>query len=55
MLFSSILFLFYFLPLFFIAYYTWRGGRNIVLLAFSVLFYGWGDRSTCFCCWPASR
>ncbi|WP_409968635.1 MBOAT family O-acyltransferase [Bengtsoniella intestinalis] len=44
MVFSSLLFLFYFLPLTLVAYFLsplkWR---NLVLLAVSLLFYGWGE------------
>lgn len=44
MVFSSIPFLFFFLPIFFILYYVvptkWR---NIVLLIFSLIFYAWGE------------
>ena len=45
MLFSSLPFLFYFLPLFFILYFTAkkRNTRNYVLLAFSLVFYAWGE------------
>ena len=42
--FSSISFLFYFLPLFFIIYYlipAWA--KNVVLLAGSLFFYAWGE------------
>lgn len=43
MVFSSIIFLFYFLPAFLIAYYSvntkWK---NFVLLIFSIVFYSWG-------------
>jgi alginate O-acetyltransferase complex protein AlgI len=42
MLFSSITFLFYFLPLFLIAYHL-LPAPNLVLLLASLLFYGWGD------------
>jgi alginate O-acetyltransferase complex protein AlgI len=43
MLFSSLVFLFYFLPLVLLAYYlSPRVGRNAVLLFFSLLFYAWG-------------
>jgi len=43
MLFSSIIFLFYFLPLFLIAYYlTPAKHRNYTLLAGSIVFYAWG-------------
>jgi D-alanyl-lipoteichoic acid acyltransferase DltB (MBOAT superfamily) len=45
MVFSSIPFLFYFLPLFIPCYFLMRTvpGRNAVLLAFSLLFYAWGE------------
>lgn len=45
MVFSSVPFLFYFLPLFLPLYYLGRStrARNIVLLAFSVVFYAWGE------------
>ena len=43
MVFSSYLFLFYFLALLLLLYYLlparWRGGRNLLLLAFSLFFY----------------
>lgn len=43
MLFSSTVFLFYFLPLFLVSYYlTPLRYRNITLLAGSILFYSWG-------------
>lgn len=43
MLFSSLVFLFYFLPAVLIAYYlSPKIGRNAVLLFFSLLFYAWG-------------
>jgi D-alanyl-lipoteichoic acid acyltransferase DltB (MBOAT superfamily) len=45
MVFSSIPFLFFFLPLFFVAYFlapTIRG-KNLVTLAFSLVFYSWGE------------
>ena len=42
MLFSSVTFLFYFMPLFFLAYYA-LPGRNTTLLVGSVLFYSWGE------------
>ena len=42
MLFSSITFLFYFLPLFLLAYHL-LPAPNLVLLLSSLLFYGWGD------------
>jgi D-alanyl-lipoteichoic acid acyltransferase DltB (MBOAT superfamily) len=45
MLFPSITFLFYFLPLFFIVYCAAPGitAKNIVLLAASLVFYAWGE------------
>ena len=45
MLFPSITFLFYFLPLFFILYCVTPGitAKNVVLLAASLLFYAWGE------------
>src|SRR5215213_1656584 len=42
MLFSSAVFLFFFLPICLSAYYLSRGS-NLVLLAFSLLFYAWGE------------
>ena len=43
MVFSSIPFLFYFLPLVIVAYYvTPKCARNAVLLIFSLIFCGWG-------------
>lgn len=44
MVFSSLLFLFIFLPIFLGVYYiTPRKFRNFVLFAFSLLFYSWGE------------
>ncbi|MBQ2888616.1 MAG: MBOAT family protein [Firmicutes bacterium] len=44
MLFSGIPFLFYFLPLVLVIYFAVpRGGKNAVLLAASLFFYGWGE------------
>lgn len=44
MVFSSLLFLFRFLPAVLLAYFIApRGGRNLVLLLFSLLFYAWGE------------
>ena len=45
MVFSSLTFLFLFLPLVMISYYLipWRTGKNLVLLAFSLVFYAWGE------------
>lgn len=49
MLFSSLEFLFLFLPVFFLLYFAaparWRNG---ILLVFSLLFYGWGEPVTVF-------
>ncbi len=43
MVFSSIIFLFYFLPLFFLCYYlAARKYKNAVILVGSILFYAWG-------------
>ena len=45
MLFSSLTFLFLFMPLVFISYYCVnnRTYRNLVLLVFSLVFYAWGE------------
>ena len=44
MLFSSVEFLFFFLPLSLLLYFCVpRGARNAVLLAVSLVFYGWGE------------
>ena len=44
MVFSSIPFLFFFLPAFLILYYLMPGrAKNAVLLIFSLLFYAWGE------------
>lgn len=43
MVFSSIIFLLYFLPLFLITYYlVGKKYKNLVILCFSVFFYSWG-------------
>ena len=43
MVFSSSLFLFYFLPIFLVCYYLARNSlKNIVALVFSLFFYAWG-------------
>src|SRR5580658_6228410 len=42
MVFSSPAFIFFFLPICLAAYYLARGS-NIVLLAFSLIFYAWGE------------
>jgi D-alanyl-lipoteichoic acid acyltransferase DltB (MBOAT superfamily) len=45
MLFPSVVFLFYFLPLFIVIYCAAPGvvAKNVVLLAASLLFYAWGE------------
>ena len=45
MVFSSITFLFYFLPIFLIVYFVTPTikGKNVVALLFSLLFYAWGE------------
>ena len=45
MVFSSITFLFYFLPIFLIVYFATPTikGKNLVALLFSLLFYAWGE------------
>lgn len=44
MIFSSLLFLFWFMPVFFVVYYiTPKRFRNIVLFLGSILFYSWGE------------
>ncbi|MBR3307756.1 MAG: MBOAT family protein [Lachnospiraceae bacterium] len=44
MVFSSITFLFFFLPAFLILYYLVPGrAKNVVLLVFSLIFYAWGE------------
>lgn len=45
MVFSSVIFLFAFLPLFLAVYMIlpWTTAKNIVLLAFSLIFYAWGE------------
>lgn len=44
MVFSSVVFLFRFLPLFFILYYLAPGrGKNVVLFLGSLFFYAWGE------------
>ena len=42
--FSSLIFLFAFLPAFFLTYFIFkkREARNIILLVFSIIFYAWG-------------
>ena len=49
MLFSSIPFLYYFLPSVLIAYFLVpKKGKNAVLLLFSLVFYGWGEPKLVF-------
>lgn len=44
MVFSSVTFLFYFLPIFLIAYFLApQKARNVILLFASILFYAWGE------------
>jgi alginate O-acetyltransferase complex protein AlgI len=43
MLFTSVTFLFYFLPLTLLAYYTFPRYRDYLLLAASMVFYAWGE------------
>ena len=49
MLFSSLEFLYLFMPMVLLVYFLsplrWR---NIVLLIFSLIFYGWGEPVLCF-------
>ena len=48
MLFSSIPFLYYFLPLVLAVYFlTPRAGKNAVLFLSSLLFYAWGEPKFC--------
>jgi alginate O-acetyltransferase complex protein AlgI len=42
MVFSSIIFIFYFLPLFFLCFLAFGFNKN-VLLVFSIIFYSWGE------------
>ena len=46
MLFASTVFIFVFLPVVLLLYYTvfrkWRMGQNIMLLIASLIFYAWG-------------
>jgi len=42
MVFSSVVFIFYFLPVFLLIYYL-TGVRNAVLLTASAVFYVWGE------------
>ena len=48
MIFSSPVFLLCFLPVVLLLYYLplrrHRGGQNIMLLIFSLLFYAWGEK-----------
>lgn len=45
MLFSSLVFIWYFLPAVFLLYYLfpWKQAKNLVLLAASLFFYAWGE------------
>lgn len=44
MVFSSVIFLFRFLPLFFLCYFVFPGRmRNLILFLGSILFYAWGE------------
>lgn len=45
MVFSSLMFLFCFLPIFLVVYFGFKGrkARNVILLLFSLLFYGYGE------------
>jgi alginate O-acetyltransferase complex protein AlgI len=47
MVFSSLIFIFYFLPFFFLFYYGFKKS-NIILLIFSLIFYCWGDQKMVF-------
>lgn len=47
MIFSSLTFIFYFLPLFFLAYFA-SNKKNSILLIFSLFFYYWGDQNMVF-------
>ena len=42
MVFSSIIFIFYFLPLFFLFFIAFGFNKNVILI-FSVVFYAWGE------------
>lgn len=49
MVFSSHLFLFYFLPTALFLYYIGRGqARHVVLTLVSYVFYGWGHPAFCW-------
>jgi alginate O-acetyltransferase complex protein AlgI len=45
MVFSSVTFLFFFLPLFLAVYLAFKiqHKRNLILLGFSLVFYAWGE------------
>ena len=47
MVFSSVIFLFYFLPLFLLAFHA-LGRSKLVILLFSLLFYTWGEPAYVF-------
>jgi alginate O-acetyltransferase complex protein AlgI len=55
MVFSSLTFLFRFLPFALLAYFVApRSWRNGVLLVASLFFYAWGNRGICrSCCCPS--
>lgn len=57
MLFSGIPFLFYFLPCVLLVYFIVpQKGRNAVLLAASLFFYGWGEPKFLLSwCFPSCR
>ena len=45
MVFSSLFFVFCFLPIIFLAYFLCKGDqiKNIILILFSLVFYAWGE------------
>ncbi len=50
MLFSSLIFLYAFLPLLILLYFAIpKGGRNLILLLFSLVFYAWGEPKYLVC------
>ena len=50
MVFSSIIFIFYFIPIFFIFYFIAdKRYKNALILAGSILFYAWGGTTLYFC------
>ncbi len=49
MIFSSVIFLFFFLPFVWTAYYlSWKKSQNLILLLASLIFYTWGGREQVF-------